>query len=75
MKNLKDTLLTVGFSEELIDAINEIPVLESQEMGIANHFYQIYKCGITSSTEINISGNPNLYNYFGDDDKQTNKRL
>lgn len=67
MKNLKDTLREVGFSNELIDAINATPQLEGQENNVNNTCYQAYENDITSSTEINMSGNPNTYNYYGDE--------
>lgn len=67
MKNLKDTLREVGFSNELIDAINATPQLEDQENNVNNICYQAYENDITSSTEINMSGNPNTYNYYGDE--------
>ena len=67
MKNLKDTLLEVGFSNELIDAINATPQLESQENNVNDTRYQTFECNMTSSTEINMSENPNTYNYCGNE--------
>lgn len=67
MKNLKDTLLEVGFSNELIDAINATPQLESQENNVNDTRYQTFECNMTSSTEINMSENPNTYNYYGNE--------
>ena len=66
MKNLKDTLHEVGFSNELIDAISTTPQLESQENNVDNICYQTFKNDITSSTEINMNGNSNTFNYYGD---------
>ena len=43
MKNLKDTLHEVGFSNELIDAISATPQLESQENNVDNICYQTFK--------------------------------
>lgn len=67
MKILKDILREVGFSNELIDAINATPQLEGQENNVDNTYYQAYENDITSSTEINISDNPHMYNYYGDE--------
>ncbi len=67
MKNLQDTLRKIGFSNEFIDAINATPQLESQENNVDNTYYQAFENDITSSTEINMSGNPNTYNYYGDE--------
>ena len=67
MKNLKDTLLEVGFSNELIDAINATPQLESQENNVNDTRYLTFECNMTSSTEINMSENPNTYNYYGNE--------
>lgn len=67
MKNLKDTLLEVGFSNELIDAINATPQLESQENNVNDTRYQTFECNMTSSTEINMSENSNTYNYYGNE--------
>lgn len=67
MKILKDILHEVGFSNELIDAINATPQLEGQENNVDNTYYQAYENDITSSTEINMSGNPHMYNYYGDE--------
>ena len=67
MKNLKDTLLEVGFSNELIDAIKATPQLESQENNVNDTRYQTFECNMTSSTEINMSENPNTYNYYGNE--------
>ena len=69
MKNLKDTLHEVGFSYELIDAISATPQLESQENNVDNICYQTFKNDITSSTEINMNGNSNTFNYYGDEIK------
>lgn len=69
MKNLKDTLHEVGFSNELIDAISATPQLESQENNVDNICYQTFKNDITSSTEINMNGNSNTFNYYGDEIK------
>lgn len=67
MKILKDILREVGFSNELIDAINATPQLEGQENNVDNTYYQAYENDITSSTEINMSANPHMYNYYGDE--------
>ena len=67
MKNLKDTLLEFGFSNELIDAISTTPRLESQENNVADTRYQTFESNMTSSTEINMSENPNTYNYYGNE--------
>lgn len=67
MKNLKDTLREVGFSNELIDAINATPQLESQENNVDNIIYQTFENEVTSSTEINMSDNTNTFNYYGND--------
>lgn len=67
MKNLKDTLREVGFSNELIDAINATPQLESQENNVDNISYQTFENEVTSSTEINMSDNTNTFNYYGND--------
>lgn len=69
MKNLKETLLEVGFSNELIDAISATPQLESQENNVNDTRYQTFECNMTSSTEINMSENPNTYNYYGNETK------
>ena len=69
MKNLKDTLHEVGFSNELIDAISATPQLESQENNVNDTRYQTFGCNMTSSTEINMSENPNTYNYYGNETK------
>lgn len=69
MKNLKDTLHEVGFSNELIDAISATPQLESQENNVDDICYQAFENDITSSTEINMSGNSNTFNYYGDEIK------
>lgn len=69
MKNLKDTLLEFGFSNELIDAISTTPRLESQENNVADTRYQTFESNMTSSTEINMSENPNTYNYYGNETK------
>lgn len=69
MKNLKDTLLEVGFSNELIDAICATPQLESQENNVNDTRYQTFESNMTSSTEINMSENPNTYNYYGNETK------
>lgn len=69
MKNLKDTLHEVGFSNELIEAISATPQLESQENNVNDTRYQTFECNITSSTEINMSENPNTYNYYGNETK------
>lgn len=67
MKNLKDTLREVGFSNELIDAISTTPQLESQENNVDNISYQTFENEVTSSTEINMSDNTNTFNYYGND--------
>ena len=69
MKNLKDTLHEVGFSNELIDAISTTPQLESQENNVDNICYQTFENNMTSSTEINMSETPNAYNYYGNETK------
>lgn len=69
MKNLKDILHEVGFSNELIDAISATPQLESQENNVNDTRYQTFECNMTSSTEINMSENPNTYNYYGNETK------
>lgn len=69
MKNLKDTLLEFGFSNELIDAISTTPRLESQENNVDDTRYQTFESNMTSSTEINMSENPNTYNYYGNETK------
>ena len=69
MKNLKDTLHEVGFSNELIDAISATPQLESQENNVNDTRYQTFECNMTSSTEINMSENHNTYNYYGNETK------
>lgn len=69
MKNLKDTLLEVGFSNELIDAISATPQLESQENNVDDICYQAFENDITSSTEINMNGNSNTFNYYGNEIK------
>lgn len=69
MKNLKDTLIEFGFSNELIDAISTTPRLESQENKVADTRYQTFESNMTSSTEINMSENPNTYNYYGNETK------
>ena len=69
MKNLQDTLHEVGFSKELIEAISSVPQLESQENDVDDTRYQTYERNMTSSTEINMSENPNTYNYYGNETK------
>ena len=69
MKNLKDTLHEVGFSNELIDAISTTPQLESQENNVNDTRYQTFENNMTSSTEINMSETPNAYNYYGNETK------
>ena len=69
MKNLKDTLHEVGFSNELIDAISATPQLESQENNVDDICYQTFENDITSSTEINMNGNSNAFNYYGNEIK------
>lgn len=69
MKNLKDTLHEVGFSNELIEAISATPQLESQENNVKDTRYQTFECNMTSSTEINMSESPNTYNYYGNETK------
>lgn len=69
MKNLKDTLLEVGFSNELIDAISATPQLESQENNVDDICYQAFENDITSSTEINMNGNSSTFNYYGNEIK------
>ena len=69
MKNLKDTLHEVGFSNELIDAISATPQLESQENNVDDICYQAFENDITSSTEINMNGNSNTFNYYGNEIK------
>lgn len=69
MKNLEDILFEVGFSNELIDAISTTPQLKSQENNVDNIRYQTFESNMTSSTEINISENPNTYNYYGNETK------
>ena len=69
MKNLKDTLHEVGFSNELIDAISATPQLESQENNVDDICYQEFENDITSSTEINMNGNSNTFNYYGNEIK------
>lgn len=67
MKNLKDTLHEVGFSNELIDAISATPQLDSQENNVDDICYQTFECNTISSTEINMSENNNAYNYYGNE--------
>jgi hypothetical protein len=69
MKNLKDTLHEVGFSNELIDAISATPQLESQENNVDDICYQAFENDITSSTEINMNDNSNTFNYYGNEIK------
>ncbi len=69
MMNLKDTLREVGFSNELIDAISKSPQLESQENNVEDICYQAFENDITSSTEINMSGNSDTFNYYGNEIK------
>lgn len=69
MKNLKDTLYEVGFSNELIDAISATPQLEGQENNVDDICYQTFENDITSSTEINMNGNSNTFNYYGNEIK------
>ena len=69
MKNLKDTLHEVGFSNELIDAISATPQLESQEYTVDDICYQAFENDITSSTEINMNDNSNTFNYYGNEIK------
>lgn len=69
MKNLKDTLHEVGFSNELIDAISATPQLESQENNVDDICYQAFENDITSSTELNMNGNSNTFNYYGNEIK------
>lgn len=65
MKNLKDILHDVGFSNELIEAINTTPQLECQDNNVDDIRYQAFENNITSSTEINMIETPNTYNYYG----------
>lgn len=65
MKNLKDTLREVGFSNELIDAISATPKLESQDNNVDNISYLTFENEVTSSTEINMNDNTNTFNYYG----------
>lgn len=67
MNSFKEILHDIGFSKDLIDAINDAPQLESQTIDIDNAHYQTFENDITSSTEINMSDCPNTYNYYGDD--------
>ncbi len=69
MKNLKDTLHEFGFSNELIEAISATPQLESQENNVDDICYQAFENDITSSTEINMNGNSNTFNYYGNEIK------
>jgi len=69
MKNLKDTLQEVGFSNELIDAISATPQLESQENNVDDICYQAFENDIISSTEINMNDNSNTFNYYGNEIK------
>ena len=69
MKNLKDTLHEVGFSNELIDAISATPQLESQKNNVDDICYQAFENDITSSTEINMNDNSNTFNYYGNEIK------
>ena len=69
MKNLKDTLHEVSFSNELIDAISATPQMESQENNVDDICYQAFECNMASSTEISMSENPDTYNYYGDETK------
>lgn len=69
MENLNNLLREVGFSEELIDAIGTIPQLESQDIDVDNTRYQTFENNMVSSTEINMSENPNTYNYYGNETK------
>lgn len=69
MKNLKDTLHEVGFSNELIDAISATPQLESQENNFDDICYLAFENDTTSSTEINMNDNSNTFNYYGNEIK------
>ncbi|MBQ9656674.1 MAG: hypothetical protein IJV38_11765 [Prevotella sp.] len=69
MKNLKDTLHEVGFSNELIDAISATPQLESQENNVDDICYLAFENDTTSSTEINMNDNSNTFNYYGNEIK------
>lgn len=67
MKKLKEVLHEVGFSDNLIDAINKTPDLGGQEVDIEDTYYLTFDTDITSSTEINMSGDSNSYNYYGNE--------
>ena len=67
MKKLKEVLREVGFSDNLIDAINKTPDLGGQEVDIEDTYYQTFETDITSTTEINMSGDSNSYNYYGNE--------
>ena len=67
MKKLKEVLREVGFSDNLIDAINKTPDLGGQEVDIEDTYYLTFDTDITSSTEINMSGDSNSYNYYGNE--------
>ena len=62
MNKLKEILSEVGFSDELIDAINMTPKMESQEINVDDICYQAFENNIISSTEINLSGESDTYN-------------
>jgi hypothetical protein len=67
MKKLKEVLREVGFSDNLIDAINKTPDLGGQEVDVEDTCFQTFETDITSSTEINMSGDSNSYNYYGNE--------
>lgn len=67
MKNLEDTLHAIGFSKELIGAIKETPQLESQEIDVDNTLFETFENEIYSSTEINLIGRLDTFNYYGNE--------
>lgn len=71
MENFKEILREVGFSDELIDAINKTPQMGGQEIDIDNTHYLTYENDIISSTEISMSDNTNTFNYYGNESEKS----
>jgi len=68
MKELKETLQELGFSKELAEAIDNVPIAESQEKKVEDVSFQTFEDNVYSSTDLKLFDDTNNFNYYGIED-------
>jgi len=65
MKELKEKLQELGFSKELAEAIDNVPIAESQEEKVEDVSFQTYENNVYSSTDLKLFDDTSNFNYYG----------